>query len=111
MAPSEKVKCTCGCEKIVSLDTERRHRKNKASSILQASAAAKGKGPLASLLTPNLRTGGDLSTRPRVNFTPPTPLPVPGPIASTSGTAPDVCPMDIDESDSGGSKSDVNITT
>ncbi len=70
MARGEKVVCSCGCATMVSADTERRHRKKRASATLQASVAAKGLGPLAPLLSKELRAGIDLSTRPRINFLP-----------------------------------------
>ena len=66
MAPTGKLLCSCGCRQTVSRDTERRHRQNKASSALQASIAAKGQGPLAPLLSSNLRAGGNLSSRSRL---------------------------------------------
>jgi hypothetical protein len=65
MAP--KVLCSCKCGRMVSRETERRHRRKAAPLLLQAVAAAKGKGPLAPLLSSDLRSNPNLSVRPRVS--------------------------------------------
>lgn len=65
-----KVFCSCGCGDLVSEKTQLRHRRSKASPAVRATAAAKGQGPLAPLLSTNLRANPNLNLRPRVNFMP-----------------------------------------
>lgn len=86
MAP--KARCSCGCGKIVSSETERRHRRQKAPPTAQATAAARGKGPLAPLLSGNLRSESRLSSRLRINF-----LPVETPAAEPVPHS----PMEVDD--------------
>ncbi|KAI0758440.1 hypothetical protein BC629DRAFT_1444119 [Irpex lacteus] len=86
MAP--KARCSCGCAKIVSSETERRHRRQKAPPTAQATAAARGKGPLAPLLSRDLRSESRLSSRLRINFLP-VETPAAGPVPHS--------PMDVDD--------------